>query len=480
MTLYDKKMRDRGTGIIVDPWEKALPSRIRTLLLTSPLHRMESTKGHRMAELLKQDLRMLALRVMDATIERMGLGYGAAREAIISEIVPLAQKADETLSLEDARAVVEIVIEGLLNEGERRQAFREPYASVESGGVTWREFSFNLLEEFSPDDNVYLRVTVEGIHLYTGMLGFNIEDAQVANEVVLQYQISRGRLSDAVQTAREAEFRSIQYDAQIQGLLNAARRDIHQVDWVKDALSAIGAARDHILQRLSIEKQILDAIEEKYESAHREEIQQLTALKQQVNRCMVRHMQLHKLLISVNPDYLDEQLQQGFTVSGFNPLPNIDKEIFQPALMFTVGQLKGSATGMIGAFAPPQPPHLFSLELLIEKLTAPIREDNPRVLDTETPDLNEIETDKGTFSAADEENVQLLLQETSGSILLSKVLEFAKQQSMPLSTQRLLVLDALRNFGAEEGEAGYPVRLAGEKLEAAGFEGDDLTLEVKV
>src|SRR5580692_5983223 len=131
MALYDKKMRDRG--IIVDPWEKALPSRIRTLLLTSPLHRMESTKGHRMAELVRQDLRMLALRIMDATIERMGLGYGAAREAIISELTPLVQKADESLTRQDARAVVEIVIEGLLNDGERRQAFREPYASVEAG-----------------------------------------------------------------------------------------------------------------------------------------------------------------------------------------------------------------------------------------------------------------------------------------------------------------------------------------------------------
>src|SRR5437868_6351353 len=126
-------MRDRE--IIVDPWEKALPSRIRTLLLTAPLHRMESTKGHRMAELQKQDLRMLALRVMDATIERMGLGHGAVRDAIISELTPLVRKADENLSLDDAKAVVEIVIEGLLNEGERRQAFRESYASVETGEI---------------------------------------------------------------------------------------------------------------------------------------------------------------------------------------------------------------------------------------------------------------------------------------------------------------------------------------------------------
>jgi hypothetical protein len=70
-----------GAGIIIDPWEKALPGRMRTLLLTSPIHRM--------GELRNQDLRMLALRVLDATVERMGLGHGAARSAILDEAVPL-------------------------------------------------------------------------------------------------------------------------------------------------------------------------------------------------------------------------------------------------------------------------------------------------------------------------------------------------------------------------------------------------------
>jgi hypothetical protein len=464
----------RNPEITVDPWEKALPARIRTLLLTAPLHRMEGTKNLRMDELQKQDLRMLALRVMDLTIERMGLGYGAVRQVIIDGVAPLVRKANPSLGLPDAKAIVEIVLEGLLNDTERRQTFREPYASVENEDITWREFTFNLLEEVSPDDNVYLRVTIEGIHLYTGMLGFNIEDAQVANEIVLQYQISRGRLSDAVQTAREAEFRSIQYDAQIQGLLSAAKRDIRQVDWVKDALSAIGSARDHILQRLKIEKQITEAIEEKYESAEMDEIQQLSALKQQVNRCIVRHIKLHKLLISANPDYLDEQLQQGFKVSGFNPLPNIDKEIFQPALLFTLGQLADSATGMFRVFAPPQPPHLLSLELLIEKLTAPIRDDKPHFLDTESPALGEIDLEKGPFGVEDEENVKLLLQETLGITTLSQVLAFAQRENMPVSTQRLLVLDALRNFGAEDGETSYPVRLVGERFCSCDFEGDDL------
>src|ERR1700722_6249581 len=71
VNLFHKEMH--GSKIVIDPWEKALPGRMRTLLLTSPIHRLESSKAHRMGELRNQDLRMLALRVLDATIERMGL-----------------------------------------------------------------------------------------------------------------------------------------------------------------------------------------------------------------------------------------------------------------------------------------------------------------------------------------------------------------------------------------------------------------------
>jgi len=104
---------------------------------------------------------MLALRVLDATIERMGLGHGASRSAILDEVVPLVRQSDETLSLEDARAIVELVIEGLLNESERRQKFKEIYSAVENSGVIRRTFSFNLLQEVSPDGNYYLQVTNE-------------------------------------------------------------------------------------------------------------------------------------------------------------------------------------------------------------------------------------------------------------------------------------------------------------------------------
>ena len=146
-------------------------------------------------------------------------------------------------------------------------------------------------------------------------------------------------------------------------------------------------------------------------------------------------------------------------------------------MLFTVGQLSPVAREIYQAYALPKPPHLLSLELIIEKLTAPFREDKPAVADTETPELLEIDTDQGPFSKADEEYLKLLQLEANGMVRLSQMIELAQQSNMPLSTQRLLVLDALRNYGADDGEANYNVELAGEKLQNQHFSGDDLILE---
>ena len=61
----------------LDTWHDALTRRLRALVRTGPLHRIESGKGQRALELDDQDLRALALRALDVTIEHMGLGTGA-------------------------------------------------------------------------------------------------------------------------------------------------------------------------------------------------------------------------------------------------------------------------------------------------------------------------------------------------------------------------------------------------------------------
>jgi hypothetical protein len=464
----------------IETWETALPSRIKTLLLTAPLHRLEDNKGFRSVGCKDQDFRLLCLRIIDATIERMGLGFGASRKEIIAEVRPLVFKAAPGVTAEDADTIVSLAIEELLNERNRRQKFQENYSSLEEGKIISRTFSFHLLEEVSPDGNIYLQVTNEGIHLYAGMLGYNIEDAQIASEVVLHYQISRGRLNDAVQTAREAEFRSIQLEQHIQSLIHAAQRDIRQVDWFRDALNYLKDARGHINQRLQTEKQILNAIEDKFAIAGSDDLAQLATLKNQVNACIQRHMRLHHTVMAANPEYLSQQLQQSFIVKPFSRLPEMDREILQPALKLTLIRLGFGMDDLVRSLCRLKQPQVFTLKTAIEKLLAPIRQEKCETVNIEMPDLFEIPPEPPVFSEEDDTNVALLLADVQKEITLSGLLLNAQQQSLPRSTQQLLVLDALRNFGADDGSESYPVNLAETEFHIVPFSGNDLILAKNV
>lgn len=450
---------------------------MRTLLLTAPLHRLEESKVFRSIGCKEQDFRLLCLRIIDATIERMGLGFGASRKDIIAEVKPLVQKADPEINGDDAAAIVELAIEELLNERNRRQKFQERYSTIEEGELIARTFNFHLLEEVSPDGNIYLQVTTEGIHLYAGMLGYNIEDAQVANEVVLQYQIARGRLNDAVQTAREAEFRSIQLEQQIQALIHAAQRDIRQVNWLQHALSYLADAREHINQRLQTEKQILNALEEKFVVAGLEDLPHLATLKNQVNRCIERHMKLHYTVMAANPEYLSQQLQQSFTVRPFSRLPEIDREVLQPALKMAISDLDGATDCFVRSIGRLRQPQVFTLRTALDRFLAPIRQPRPDEVDPELPELTEISTDLPIFNDDDNDNVRLLMDDLPPGTLLSAALQEAARQGLPRTTLHLLVLDALRNFGAEDGAESYLVERAGASFDVSGFHGDDLVLK---
>ena len=113
------------TEPIPDTWQEALTRRLRTLLRTIPLQRMESGKGRRELALDGQDLRALALRALDLTIERMGLGTGPTYEELRDALRPLVRMCDRELDDEEVDAVIRLVVDELLNERDRRSAFQE-------------------------------------------------------------------------------------------------------------------------------------------------------------------------------------------------------------------------------------------------------------------------------------------------------------------------------------------------------------------
>ncbi len=463
-----------------DTWQDALNRRLRTFIRTGPLHQLDGSRRHD-AIFEGQDLRALALRALDITIERMGLGFGATQDELRDELRPLIVRSNPTADPANANLVADSVIAGLLNERERRVAFSEPYMYLEGDTPQRRTLRFHLLREVPvPDGSAILKATTEAINLYAGMLEYPVEDAQTAENAVLQSQLRRGRIDAAVRTARRARVRSIEFEQKVLAMLQGVRRDVHQVDWVHDVLEVLEHARSHLEEYMGRERETLDSVRKRLEDFGVGDASKLVALKDTLEECYRRHLKLHRQLISANDEYLTEQNRQAFRPRSADPIPDLEADILHPFLSLTIGELAGRADWLLARLQAPHPGGIIRLDALVELLLQPTRAVEGPEADLEEADLEDLGAPLRHFTAEDHTAVEVFMREYFDALgdglgTLSEILEYARARGLEGSTVHLLVLHILAAFDPHR-ERSFVVEPGNGVIDDQGYFGDELLL----
>lgn len=450
-------------------WEHTLTRRLRSLVRTAPVHRIEAGKASRGRDFDRHDLRGLALRVIDSAIEHMGLGYGARRADLYDALAPLILAAEPGLTPADIAEIADVVIESLLNESNRRLAFDERYVSFEAAGAVTRSVSFHLLREEEADDGtIVLKATTEAINLYAGMLDVDVEDAQTAAEAVLAAQLARGAIGAAVATARQARLRSIEYAETIRDTLRRARRDVSQVD-AKQMLATIGAARRHLGERLDVERGLLDTVDERVVEADTEDATALVQLKDALVDCRQRHLKLHQDLLGANQTWLAEQERQRFRRGRASALPDLEKDVLQALVAEPRGVVAPLVDALLLPLHAPTPPPVLGLAPLVESLLAPRRAVNEADLQQGDATLEDIRAIEARFDETHQARVHALL---AAGGRLGALLTASRAAGDPPEVRRLLVLRALWAWDPDGGD-GIHVDSTG-RLTDPEYDGQDL------
>jgi hypothetical protein len=442
-----------------------------------PIHRFEATKATRGIELASHDLRTLALMVFDAVIERMGLAAGASQDEIVEALAPLICAAEPEADAARLRSVADTVINFLLNEADRRRAFRQEVRIVEQGKHVIREVVFHYIEQLlGPNDEPLFRATVEGINLYTGSLGLDVEDAHAANAAVLKYQIGRGRFREAVATARQAVAISTGYAQKVRRAIEIARRDVAQLDWAREILATLSNAREHLRGRIDADNEIFAAVEEHQEDAEIHERMHVAELIRHIRECQTRHAELHRVIIDANDTWLGEHARQAFRPRAIRILPDLEGAVLHQALLLDDRRLNADRAWQVArVFLPATAPVLADGRALVELLLAPIRENemiDPSAFD---PDAEEMPEALERFSEQDFRDVDILIEslDANGS-LVSELINAAKEEGKTETVQTLLYLVALQEYGEVQEGAARVVENAGHGFIVDPFWGDDL------
>lgn len=453
------------------PWvDDSFVRRVRALLRTAPLHDLESGKSLRDGDWSPYDLRGLGLAAIDTVIDHMGLEFGASGEQVRDRLTQLARMSAPQRSPDEAPRVADAVVAGLLNDRNRREAFALPYSDWAGRRHRRAEVSFKLLEEVeAPDGSVVLRATDEAVNLFVGALDRDIADAHAAAEAVLTSQLRRGRLDQAVHTARAARLRSIQYAANVERVLDATRHDIRQVDWSGGVPDLLSDALTHLAERLETERHLVGTVRDLIDD--HDAGPPAGILLDIIEDCQLRHLELHALLLRARSTFLDEQERQRFTVGSDSRAFELGDELLGPLLERTpadgaaaVGRFTAVATG-------PQPPRPTRLVDLVDLLLQPRRADE--VAPDEVPDLVDLGSDRRFTAAAwDHADRVLARVPVDGEVRLSTLLTQARDSAA--GSAELVALAALHAFAPERTGPTLRATDDGRVLDDPQFGGRDL------
>lgn len=464
-------------------WSPQLQRRLRVLLHAAPLLGLQKWDALRDPSTRHYDAVALAMRVFDCIIEFTGLGRDADSATVARALEPLLHQMDLAAGVEpDASRHTqfsEALLGRLRNDEHARSPFKLEYTDFVGGRAVRRLLELRLVEEqFASDDHVVLKLSPEAVNLFMYSLDLEIEDAQAALEAVITSQLERGRFDEAAQAARDARFRSVQFEEKIEGILRETRRDVTRVDWREAVPKFLRESLDHIGARLKIEKHISDTARERLESlvTGSREAGRVALITELMDDCFDRHMRLHDLLLRAHSVFFAEQDRQAFIPRPAVKLPNLFADVLEPLLGAPRPQALEVLTGAEGAmFAPfgARAPAVFSLEDFVSWCLRP-RQEAPRV---------SVMADAQTWfeSVGDALRYPSEVREAAEHYLpgaptrLSTLLVEASHAGESRAVLEHLSLSALQAFEWEQ-RAGLRAERAEAPFAEAGFYGDDLEL----
>jgi len=305
--------------------DEGLARRLRALACTAPLHDLDARKANLAGEYSVYGMAEVALAAIDLVTLNMDFDTGADHDQIVARLIPrIAAQAPHRPVAEHER-VARWVLENLINVGSVDRGFRAVYGTFTTdGSYVRRDYDFKLIEEVAGyGGGVFLRTTDEAVNVLVGALDTDVTSAQIAAEVKLEVLISRGRLADAQLAAEQARYRTVQYSESLRRALDATRRNVRAVDWLKTVPDMIAEALEHVADRYRHENAILTNIRKaRDESEDPEQKRRAAELVDIVKDCIRRHTQLQSRLLEAGPLFRAEQDRQAFaapmTTSGID------------------------------------------------------------------------------------------------------------------------------------------------------------------
>lgn len=503
--LFDLSVGSAAVGppgpVGLSVFEPTFPARVAVLMRSRPITEAIVAANRQDWPTASYDIATFALAAIDLVVAQQGFAEEATYDGVVAGLTALARRAAPDRPGSEHRRVAEYTVDALLHRGEREAPFTYRISDFtgEAGGHQQRQVQFRLLveREDAGGGEVVINATRDAINALVGGLEFDVEDEQVANEVLLERQLAKGAFDAAERAAVRARLLSVSLAEDLQELIKNTRRDLRTVlqRWTTDVPERLATAREHIAGRMEAEHRLLAKVRESLESEDRRVTAAAARIADLLVECSRRHDALHRQVITARSVFLEEQDRQSFRPPVLGHLPDVGREILDPLLGLNHETALTVTDRWLSDVTGPRPPKLPRLYRLVYDLWA-VRDstDSDRFSDDDDeagePDPPTIRTD--IVDAARRSVARVGLPARLSALLAGALTDPDLESGADRRrAAEVLALAALWCFAPEEADAGQPTsvdltaRVLGPRAVAdadelrlglPGWDGDDLII----
>ncbi|WP_328609432.1 hypothetical protein OG943_09990 [Amycolatopsis sp. NBC_00345] len=479
-----------GRDVVIPTDDESITRRRRALAPIQVLTEIERTKGSLDGAYWEHyDLFTIALAVIDQVALAMGISAGRTWEEALDYAAGQAARQVPEAKEPEWFSVAERVLVSLVTT----DVEIVKHLVHTAAGPAWRNQRFRLLylHPTGSEGIEHLRASEQAINIFVEALDLDIEAAQIANEAQLNALIARGAVESAVQIAKLARYRSIQYQERIRRIIADTLIDPDVHDWIGEVPSLLRDALAHVKERLDAESALLDAVaDRRTELDEQTKLDAANQLIEILRECRRRHDDLHRHLIGAR-SRLREALEDRFrraprTARRFD----IGTDLLAPYLGRGTATAAVAADRMVALFGGLPVRWWPSLTTLTDELCTPAQPPRPG----EEYQPPEFDPDvQGEWWEPYEDTVEAVLGGIDQPIRLSQLLARAGQlvaeaganpDEPPLDENVLAAAIvhaahqawAARLAGRSAGDRVVVAATTGTELDAGGIRADDLVL----
>lgn len=452
-SLFGPARRSRQAAQPSASADATLERRWRALAATAPIHQLvRNLAYHPDLDADSYDLRQLALAALDATVASMGYGQELTVEGATDHLIGIAQRMQPAPQRSsEHQEIAAAVLANLLNHSGDSRRFSYRYADMAREPLTWRDYSFKLLQLRETEIGDCLVASDQAVMLYVAALDTDLEDAEYAHAVMLRRQLADGRLGAAEVSAAQARRTSEGYAANLSSLLADTTRDVGSHDWQSDVPQRLSRARKHINDRLGDDDKLLDHLRAGLDTDVTPEVRASSGrIIDLLNTGRNMHLTVLSTLVDARSVHVEALTRQRLAARKRLRMLRLSEDLLVPALTLPEAASEQVTAAFGDAASGVTVPRQATLGLMLRMLWAtPRLTESPPVV-AETPQFQD-EVDPQAYpddviAAARAHLAPVLRGPVRLSELLEEVHRSALDEDAREAVTELLVLSALWAF----------------------------------